>query len=257
MTRVRASGGPRSTVAAPANQAEDNHERTDLDPRRTAVVVIDLQKGIVRFPGNPHSTHSVIANCVALLAAARSVGAQPVLVHVGRVARWRRCIGSDFRRAHAQPGALPPDWSELIPELNRQPNDIVILKRQWGAFYGTDLELQLRRRGLTPSFFAASLRRFGVESTARDAYERGFEQVFAEDAMTGRTAESHATPLRTFFPALAASQHRRDRRRAARGQKRTYVIRDNQFPEVLRECTATDPGPSRSTPPSASRTRRR
>jgi nicotinamidase-related amidase len=115
-----------------------------LEPRRTAVVVIDLQKGIVGFPGNPHSASSVIANSVALLDAARSTGAQPILVHVGRSPDG----GDGLQVACDEPmrmsGALPPDWSELIPELNRQPNDLVILKRQWGAFYGTDLELQLR-----------------------------------------------------------------------------------------------------------------
>ena len=100
------------------------------------------------------------------------------------------------------PGALPPDWSELIPELNRQPNDLVILKRQWGAFYGTDLELQLRRRGLSTIILCGIATAFGVESTARDAYERGFEQVFAEDAMTSRTAESHTNAIANIFPRI-------------------------------------------------------
>lgn len=173
-----------------------------LDPRHTAVVVIDLQKGIVGFPGSPHSAESVIANTVALLDAARSTGAQPILVHVGRSPDG----GDGLQVASDQPmrvtGALPPDWSELIRELNRQPNDIVILKRQWGAFYGTDLELQLRRRGLNTIILCGIATEIGVESTARDAYERGFEQVFAEDAMTTRTAESHANSIANIFPRM-------------------------------------------------------
>jgi nicotinamidase-related amidase len=173
-----------------------------LEPRRTAVVVIDLQKGIVGFPGNPHSASSVIANTVALLDAARSAGAQPILVHVGRSPDG----GDGLQLTSDQPmqaaRALLPDWSELIPELNRQPNDIVILKRQWGAFYGTDLELQLRRRGLHTIILCGIATEFGVESTARDAYERGFEQVFAEDAMTARTAESHANSIANIFPRM-------------------------------------------------------
>jgi nicotinamidase-related amidase len=100
------------------------------------------------------------------------------------------------------PGSLPPDWSELIPELNRQPKDLVILKRQWRAFYGTDLELQLRRRGLSTIILCGIATAFGVESTARDAYERGFEQVFAEDAMTSRTAESHSNSIANIFPRM-------------------------------------------------------
>ncbi|MFY9854457.1 MAG: isochorismatase family protein, partial [Terracidiphilus sp.] len=162
-----------------------------LEPLRTAVVVIDLQKGIVGFPGTPHSPQSVIANAVALLEAARDAGAQPILVHVGRSANGRDGLNVTSDQPMRAGGALPPDWSELIPELDRHPNDIVILKRQWGAFFGTDLELQLRRRGLNTIVLCGIATAIGVESTARDAYERGFEQVFAEDAMTGREAESH------------------------------------------------------------------
>jgi nicotinamidase-related amidase len=99
-------------------------------------------------------------------------------------------------------GALPPDWSELIPELDRQPSDIVILKRQWGAFYGTDLDLQLRRRNLTTIILCGISTEFGVESTARDAYERGYELIFAEDAMTGSNAESHANSVGRIFPRM-------------------------------------------------------
>ena len=170
-----------------------------LDPRSTAVVVIDLQKGILGLQGAPNATPGVIANCLELLSAARSVGAQPVLVHVGRSpdgGDGLQAIADEPMRAT---GTLPPDWSDLIPELNRQPNDVAIFKRQWGAFYGTDLDLQLRRRGLTTMILCGIATEIGVESTARDAYERGYEQVFAEDAMTGRNAESHANSIAHIF----------------------------------------------------------
>ncbi|MGA3034699.1 MAG: hydrolase [Terracidiphilus sp.] len=181
-----------------------------LDPRRTALVVIDLQKGITRFEGAPHSTPDVIAHCVELLTAARDAGAQPVLVHVG----FAPDGGDMLRVASDEPmrtaGALPPDWSELIPDLNRQPTDIVILKRQWGAFHGTDLELQLRRRGLTTIILCGIATEFGVESTARDAYERGIEQIFAHDAMTGRTTESHANAITHIFPRMGGVRSTRE-----------------------------------------------
>ena len=148
-----------------------------FEPRRTALVVIDLQKGIVRFPGSPHSSPSVVANCVELLAAARSVGAQPVLVHVGRSPDGGDALKMTVDEPMRSAAPMPPDWSDLIPELNRQPGDIVILKRQWGAFYGTDLDLQLRRRGIGTIILCGIATEFGVESTARDAYEHGYELV--------------------------------------------------------------------------------
>ena len=97
---------------------------------------------------------------------------------------------------------MPPDWSDLIPELDRQPGDIVILKRQWGAFYGTDLDLQLRRRHLDTIILCGIATEFGVESTARDAYERGYQLVFAADAMTGASAESHINSVERIFPRM-------------------------------------------------------
>ena len=78
----------------------------------------------------------------------------------------------------------------------------MILKRQWGAFYGTDLDLQLRRRGLTTIVIGGIATEFGVESTARDAYERGYELVFASDAMTGSNTESYANSIERIFPRM-------------------------------------------------------
>jgi nicotinamidase-related amidase len=174
-----------------------------LDPRRTAIVVIDIQKGIVAMAaGAPHATASVVANCVNLLTSGRRAGTHPVLVHVGgspNGADLLRPVADDPMRGTA---ALPPDWSDLLPELGSSPSDTVILKHQWGAFYGTELDLQLRRRGLTTIILCGIATEFGVESTARDAYERGYELVFAEDAMTGRNAESHANAVRHIFPRI-------------------------------------------------------
>ena len=172
-----------------------------LEPKGTAVVVIDLQRGITGLPVSPLPVETVIANSVRLLATARQTGAQPVLVHVGGSSD-----GAD--RLHPptdQPPritSLPPGWSDLIPELDRQPGDLVIMKRQWGAFYGTDFDLQLRRRGLTSIVLCGIATEAGVESTARDAYERGYEIVFAADAMSGLYAESHANAVERIFPRI-------------------------------------------------------
>ncbi|MDR3554139.1 MAG: hydrolase [Syntrophobacteraceae bacterium] len=172
-----------------------------LDPQRTAVVVIDLQKGIVGRDCLPYSSSAVIAKAVKVVSGARRAGALIVLVHVGGAAD-----GADrLFPAADQPmvrGALPPDWSELIPDLDRQDSDLVILKRQWGAFYGTDLDLQLRRRKVATVVLCGISTELGVESTARDAFERGYELVLVSDAMTGLNAESHADAVGRIFPRI-------------------------------------------------------
>jgi nicotinamidase-related amidase len=170
-----------------------------LVPQRTAIVVIDLQMGITSLMGA--AAQPIIANAARLLASARQTGAQPVLVHVG---------GSPDGADRLQPPtdtpprttAFPPNWMELVPELDRQPSDLVVFKRQWGAFYGTDLDLQLRRRALSSIVLCGIATEAGVESTARDAYELGYELVFASDAMAGMSPESHANSIQRIFPRI-------------------------------------------------------
>jgi nicotinamidase-related amidase len=180
-----------------------NECRADLrlDPRCTAILVNDLQVINTRLPGAPLPREQVTANVVRLLAAARRAGAQPILVHAGGVEGVDR-LGPVTDEPPRPAAPLPADWSELLPELDRQPGDVVVLKRQWGAFYGTDLELQLRRRRLDTIVICGIATELGVESTARDAYERGFGLVFAADAMTGIQAECHANSLSRIFPRM-------------------------------------------------------
>jgi nicotinamidase-related amidase len=192
-----------------------------LDPRSAAIVVIDIQKGIVGMAGIPHSAASVVNNCARLIEAARRVGAQTVLVRVGgsRDGADRLSLTADQTWAGA--ASLPPDWSDLVPELGSHPRDIVILKRQWGAFYGIDLELQLRRRRLSTIILCGIATEFGVESTARDAYGRGYEQVFAEDAMTGRNAESHVNSVTRIFPRMGRVRSTEEIIAALEGNRQT------------------------------------
>jgi nicotinamidase-related amidase len=97
-------------------------------------------------------------------------------------------------------GQQPPkDWSDIASELGPRENDVVIAKKQWGAFYGTELDLQLRRRGLNTIVLCGVSTNIGVESTARFAYEYGYQQIFAEDAMAARSAEEHNNTLNYVF----------------------------------------------------------
>jgi nicotinamidase-related amidase len=172
-----------------------------LEPSRTALVVIDLQRGIVANPAAPHDPKDVVARAAQIAGALRAAGGTVVLVHV-----TPSPDGKDALRpitdspAQAGRGAPPPEWSEIVPELEPEKADVVITKRQWGAFYGTELDLQLRRRGIDTIVLCGIATNWGVESTARDAYERGYQQVFVEDAMSARAAEAHAHVISTLFP---------------------------------------------------------
>ncbi len=176
-------------------------EEFRLDPKRLALVVIDLQKGIVAAPAQPHGAAGVVANAARLADACRARGAYVILVHVGPSPDGKDAL---HPITDPQPPRPPPTpgWDEIVPEIGPKPGDHVVRKRQWGAFYGTDLDLQLRRRGIDTIVLCGISTNFGVESTARDAYERGYHQVLVEDACSSRAAEDHAFPFRAIFPRI-------------------------------------------------------
>jgi nicotinamidase-related amidase len=171
-----------------------------LDPHCTALVLIDLQKGIVPYAGGPHTAADVCARGGAP-ARFRALGAPVVLVRVG----WSADFGDALKQPvdQAPPAmSLPDNWLELVEELAEARSDILITKRQWGAFYGTELDLQLRRRGITQIVLGGISTNIGVESTARAAWEHGYAVVFAEDAMSAANAEQHRFAVETIFPRL-------------------------------------------------------
>jgi nicotinamidase-related amidase len=166
---------------------------TTLDPK-TALIVVDLQKGIVGLP-LIHPIADVIERTQALLAAFRELHLPVVLVNVAGGAPGRT---EQPRRA----AAFTEGFTELIPELDRSPSDIVVTKRTWGAFASTDLGAQLKAHDVTQVVITGVATGTGVEATARQAYEAGFNVTLATDAMTDLRPEAHAYSLAHVFPRL-------------------------------------------------------
>ncbi len=166
---------------------------TTLDPK-TALIVVDLQRGLINSPF-VHPIAAVIERNRALLDVFRQHELPIVLVNVtggapGRTEQPRRY--STFSEG----------FSDLISELDRQPNDIVVTKQTWGAFASTDLEAQLKAKGVTQVVVTGVATGTGVEATARQAYEQGFNVTLALDAMTDMRPEAHAYSLAHVFPRL-------------------------------------------------------
>ena len=166
---------------------------TALDPE-TALIVVDLQRGIVGFPFT-HPITEVIDQTRALVDAFRRNELPIVLVNVAG-----RAPGRTEQPARVQ--AMPEGWTDLIPELDPQPSDILVTKRTWGAFAGTDLESRLKQKSVTQVVVAGVATGTGVESTARQAYEQGFNVTLAVDAMTDARPEVHAWSISHVFPRL-------------------------------------------------------
>lgn len=170
-----------------------------LPAKTAALVLIDLQKGIMGMNTGPHAAADVFARSMTLAQRVRKAG--------GLVVRVRVSFSAGGVDAPRQPvdqpsnfGSLPPDWDQL-PDLD--PADVVITKRQWGAFTGTELDLQLRRRGINRIVLGGISTNIGVESTARNAWELGYELVIVEDICAASSAEAHASSFKNIFPRLS------------------------------------------------------
>ncbi|HEX4169254.1 MAG TPA: isochorismatase family cysteine hydrolase [Bryobacteraceae bacterium] len=164
---------------------------TKLDST-AALVVIDLQKGIVSIP-TVHPVGEIIAHTAQLARAFRKRGLPVVLVNVTGIAPGRTDAGA------RNMSSLPADWAELVPELEQKPEDHIVSKRRVGAFIGTSLDDYLRQREVTQVFLTGVATSLGVESTLRSAYDYGYNVVAVVDAMTDRDADSHRHSVEKIF----------------------------------------------------------
>jgi nicotinamidase-related amidase len=160
-----------------------------------ALIVIDLQKGVVALP-SAHPMDDVVRNAAALADAFRSSDLPVVLVRATGVAPGR----TDVSRPAI--GERPPDWADPVEDLAATEQDIVITKERWGAFHDTQLDAELRRRGVSQVVLAGVATSIGVESTARAAHEHGYHVVLATDAMTDRDLDAHDNSVQRIFPRL-------------------------------------------------------
>jgi nicotinamidase-related amidase len=175
---------------------------TTLDPD-TALVVIDLQNGIVGNPGlAPYPAAEVVERAARLADAFRERSLPVVLVRVTAAADGADGTPGRIDGPARAPRVWPEGWDVLVDELAGRPEDIVVTKRNWGAFYGTDLDLQLRRRGITQIVLAGIATSIGVESSARAAHEHGYHVTLATDAMSDLEAETHRNSVERIFPRL-------------------------------------------------------
>ncbi len=172
----------------------------ELDPHTTALVLIDLQKGIAGRQVAPRSGGDVVAAGKVLAERFRSAAALVVLVNVAFAADFADAPRSIVDEPmQLPPGGVPADFAEGLA----QPSDLRITKRSWGAFHGTELDLQLRRRGIRTIVLGGIATNFGVESTAREGWQHGYDVVVAEDATATMTAELHDVAITHILPRLA------------------------------------------------------
>ncbi|WP_274648721.1 isochorismatase family protein [Paenibacillus humicola] len=171
-----------------------------INPAATALIIIDLQKGIVdHYPTVPYPAADIVRRSVQLAEALRARGGFVAAVNVDFVDG--RDVLQPLTDNPPQTGARPADWARLVPEIDAVKS-VGITKRQWGAFHGTELDLQLRRRDIDTIVMCGISTSIGVDTTAREAFQHGYRQIFAEDAMGAQTEDEHRYTVSTIFPRI-------------------------------------------------------
>lgn len=173
----------------------------EIDPGTTALVVVDIQNVTLAMPTVPHTPPRILANCLRLAESSRQRGVTVIFVvvqvGVGGRAMLQTAVDAPFPSF-----PVPPDWDRIPAELGPREGDTVVTKYNWGGFYGTDLDVQLRRRGIRTLLLGGIATNFGVESTARQAQEAGYQPVLIEDAMGAFSVEEHTFAVKHIFPRL-------------------------------------------------------
>lgn len=173
-----------------------------FERKRTALVVVDMQNFTIEMDTLPTPAAGVLANSVRLAQACREAGILVVLVRVGhdsaKVPHPKPITDSSFSGFQSS-----PDAKEIPSELGPEGGDIVVDKYNWGAFYGTNLDIHLRRRGIQTLIVTGLVTNIGVDTTMRQAQERGYDQVMVSDAVAAMTQEEHDYTLKIIAPRLA------------------------------------------------------
>jgi nicotinamidase-related amidase len=177
------------------------------DPTKSALVIIDLANDFV-YPGGViaeaggeeyrRRAQSIIPTLTRLLTAARKAGVTVVYAtdaHTpedAELGKWP---------PHAMKGTREAD---IVPDLKPEPGDLVIEKQTYSPFVSGDIDQQLRERGIERLYITGLHTDCCARHTSGDAFQRGYDLIWIEDAMQAFTQEAHDQGME-YFKAWYAS----------------------------------------------------
>jgi nicotinamidase-related amidase len=183
-----------------------------IDPKRTAVVLIEYQNDFTSEGGALHGAvegvmeqTGMLENTRALVDAARAAGATVVHAPI--------TFAPGYGELPAQPYGIlkgvvdstafvKGEWgAEIVDSLSPQPGDVVVEgKRGLDTFATTNLDFILRARGITTIALSGFLTNCCVESTMRSGYEKGYEVITLSDCVAATSAEEHENAIKFDYP---------------------------------------------------------
>lgn len=181
---------------------------TTID-KQTALVLIDLQKGIAKM-NNAQAVKKVLLKASMLVDVFRAANLPVVVVHVNP-------LGAPWTKTRVEVSNLPQNrvmktiakmampilgFTDILSGIEIKPEDILIEKKSWNAFFQTSLDKELKKRKVTQLVLVGFSTSIGVEGTGRAASELGYNLIFATDAMTDKVLEAHENSIRNIFPRI-------------------------------------------------------
>jgi ureidoacrylate peracid hydrolase len=179
-----------------------------IDPATTAVMVVDMQHDFASAGGmfdragiDISPVQKIIEPTRSLLEAARTAGLTICYLKMAfrddlsdaghpHSPTWIKHIPMNVGASVESPNGqlsrilIRDTWNtDIIPELTPHPGDMVVYKHRYSGFYGTELEPELRRRGIETIIFVGATTSVCVESTVRDAMARDFHCIVVEDCV--------------------------------------------------------------------------
>jgi nicotinamidase-related amidase len=174
----------------------------DIDAKTTALVLVDFQNFTKVMKTVPHTGAETLAKGVKLADACRAKDILVVLIRVGHPANHTPHPNVPNDEAFAG-FEYPPNPMEICAELGPKAGDVIVDKYNWGAFYQTNLDAQLRRRGITTLIVGGLVSHIGVDTTMRHAQERNYAQILAADAISAFELSQHEHFVRHIAPRLS------------------------------------------------------
>lgn len=175
-----------------------------LEKQTAALIIIDLQNGILEPEPVPFGRDQIVSQSASLGHAFAQAGS-PIVLTVTDFAPGYADAPSGLADSpwELPKTGLPVDFATLRPEIDALPAAVRITKRQMSAFFGTELDVQLRRRGCKTVVICGVATNLGVEATARAAFDLNYSVVLASDACGSIAPGLHEFATEKILPRIA------------------------------------------------------
>jgi nicotinamidase-related amidase len=180
----------------------------ELNPATTAVIAVHMQPDIVSADGAfgpifaaQAAERDIVGVIGKLLDAARAAGVTVVYTRVAWKSDYSDLIpNSPLLDMVVEKKCLVDgrDQAEIVPQLSPHPGDVVVTHKRVGGFFDSDLDWQLRVRGIETLLFAGVATNVSVEGTARQASDLGYRTVVVSDACSAADESAHDASLNSL-----------------------------------------------------------